>query len=48
MKKCDLCNGVMDDPTSDYKHAHKGCWDDYQQALADDFMLDEMNRNEEF
>jgi hypothetical protein len=44
--KCDFCGGQTD-PTEDMKHAHKGCWQQYQQDRADDHMMTEAYENGE-
>ena len=44
--KCDFCGGDLD-PMDDYKHAHKGCFDQYQQDRADDYLLTEAYENGE-
>lgn len=35
--KCDFCGGQTD-PTYDYKHAHKGCYDQHQYDRAQDHL----------
>lgn len=44
-KTCDFCRGELD-PTSDYRHAHKGCFDQFQQDRASDYLLMEEMREE--